>query len=137
MLSDYIPVYWPGTNTWSIPHYELKKYKDYVAKPQAIVLFEGHVVKGVPLLHFGTWGAFGADITGTIQAIAQDPDGACEKLYRSKKVAADTAEFFRKLAKRYPGLVSVRRFAGGRTRGSMKLNVPARCVVKVARRGGR
>lgn len=56
MLSDYIPVYFPSTNEWSIPSRELEKYHDYDTEPQEIELYEGAVIKGIPLVHFGTWG---------------------------------------------------------------------------------
>lgn len=131
MLSDYIPVYWPGTNTWSFPSCELEKYEDYVAEPQDIVLFQGHVVRGIPLVHFGTWGAMFADVGATLKAIVDDPDGACAQMYSSKKVAAETAEFFKELKRRYPEIASMAPFDVRRRRGASKaLKVPAQCVVK-------
>lgn len=39
MLSDYIPVYFPATNEWSIPARELEKYHDYDTEPQEIELY--------------------------------------------------------------------------------------------------
>lgn len=130
MLSDYIPVYWPKSNSWSIPTCELEKYEDYVAEPQDITLYKGHVVRGIPLLHFGTWGIMmGVDVTKTIQEFAKSPKEFSAKSYRSKKVAADTAAFFSALAKRYPRILRVRRFRGGRTQASRRLRVPAGCVV--------
>lgn len=129
MLSDYIPVYWPKSNSWSIPICELEKYEDYVPKPQDIALHEGHVVRGIPLLHFGTWGTMGVDVTKLIQEFAKSPKETGAKAYRSKKVAADVAAFFSALAERYPKLLYVRRFRGGRTRASRRLRVPADCIV--------
>ena len=135
MLSDYIPVYWPESNTWSIPTIELKEYEDYVAKPQNLVLFhEGNVVRGIPLLHFGTWGIVGVDVTATIRHIAKSPKEACAKAFRSGKVAAETAAFFEALKNRYPKIVSVREFRKPRSRKAKYLGVPARCVVKFAPR---
>lgn len=129
MLSDYIPVYWPKTNTWSIPNLELEKYEDYAPEPQDIVLHKGHVVRGIPLLHFGTWGIMAADVGKTIQMLVEAPEETAAKAYRSKKVAADTAAFFSALAKRYPKIRRVRRFTGGRTMASKYLRVPADCIV--------
>lgn len=129
MLSDYIPVYWPKTNSWSIPTCELEKYEDYVPEPQDIALYEGHVVRGIPLLHFGTWGIMGVDVTTTIQGFAKSPKETSAKAYKSKKVAADTAAFFSALAKRYPKILRVRHFRGGRTKASRRLRVPADCIV--------
>ena len=129
MLSDYIPVYWPKTNSWSIPNLELEKYEDYVPEPQAIVLFKGHVVRGIPLLHFGTWGIMGVNVTKLIRGFAGDPEGH-GKLYDSKKAGADAAAFFSALAKRYPKILHVRHFKGGRTPASRRLCVPADCIVK-------
>lgn len=132
MLSDYIPVYWPKTNTWSIPICELEKYEDYIPKPQNITLYNGHVMRGIPLLHFGTWGIMGVDVTKTIQAFTKSPKKTSAKSYKSKKVAADVAVFFSALAKRYPRILHVRRFKGGRTQASKHLRVPASCIVKYA-----
>lgn len=132
MLSDYIPVYWPKTNTWSIPNFELEKYEDYIPKPQNITLYKGHVVKGIPLLHFGTWGLINFDVTKTIHMFARSPKEIIAKAYRSKKVAADVAAFFSALVKRYPKIRHVRRFKGGRTRASKHLRVPADCIIKYA-----
>lgn len=127
MLSDYIPVYWPETNSWSFPSYELEKYKDYVPEPQDIVLYKGSVVKGIPLLHFGTWGAMGVNITKTIQDLAKDPGKKAQACFRSKKVATKTAAFFTELKKRYPDIVDVKPF-DAETNDS-ELNVPKDCVV--------
>jgi len=128
MLSDYIPVYWPKSNSWSIPNFELEKYEDYVPKPQDLTLYKGHVVRGIPLLHFGTWGIMGVNVTKLIQGFAGDPKGH-EKLYDDKKAGADAAAFFSALAKRYPKILRVRHFKGGRTKASRRLRVPADCIV--------
>lgn len=136
MLSDYIPVYYPALNAWSIPNYELENYQDYVAKPQKLSLSYGHVVKGIPLFHLGTWGAFGVDITETIRKIAKNPNRVA-KMYRSKKVAADVAAFFKLLRKRYPRIVSAKPFNRRRSTAAGKLlNVPARYIVSVAEEEG-
>lgn len=128
MLSDYIPVYWPKTNTWSIPNYELRKFRDNVPKPQDIKLYKGHVVRGIPLLHFGTWGIMGVNVTKLVQGFAKDPEGH-GKLYDDKDAGAAAAAFFSALAKRYPRILHARQFRGGRTRASKDLHVPADCIV--------
>jgi len=132
MLSDYIPVYWPESNTWSIPSCEIEKYEDYVAKPQDLVLYEGHVVRGIPLLHFGTWGLFCVNVTKTVRKIVRSPNRACAKAFRSKKVAAKTAAFFAELKRNYPEIASVKPFRGGRKPESKYLDVPASAIVKFA-----
>lgn len=129
MLSDYIPVYWPKTNTWSIPNLELEKYEDYVPEPQDITLYKGHVVRGIPLLHFGTWGIMGVDVTALIRGFAGDPKGH-EKYYDDKKAGADAAAFFSALAERYPEILRVESFEGGGTPASKHLRVPEDCIVK-------
>lgn len=131
MLSDYIPVYWPKTNTWSIPNYELEKYEDYVPEPQDITLYKGHVVRGIPLLHFGTWGIVGVDVTETIRAFAKSPETTSAESFSDKKVAADTAAFFSALASRYPEILRVECFKSGRTRASKDLRVPEDCIVSL------
>ena len=75
MLLDYIPVYYPETNQWSIPNREIEKYEDYIASPQEMTLFEGAVIRGIPLIHFGTWGALGVNITEVVRGLAKDPVG--------------------------------------------------------------
>lgn len=136
MLSDYIPVYWPETNRWSVPTYEIEKYIDYCPTPQKMTLHRGHVVEGIPLLHFGTWGIFGVNVTGTIRKIAKNPKTTA-KMYKSKEVAADVAAFFTELRRRYPKIVSVEHFGWGRRPESSELNVPVKCIVSYVKPGGK
>lgn len=138
MLSDYIPVYYPSSNSWSIPAYELMKYEDYVTTPQTIKLWGGHRIKGIPLLHFGTWGLFGVDVTKTIRAFAKDPEKKCAKSYKSKKVAADTAKFFVELKLKYPDIINVKPFDWPKAQDApQRLRVPADCIVKEAVKPGK
>lgn len=133
MLSDYIPVYYPSSNSWSFPVYELVKYEDYVSAPQTIELWGGHKIEGIPLLHFGTWGLLGVDVTKTIRTFAKDPERKCAKSYESKKIAADTARFFAELKLKYPDIVNVKRFDRSKAQdASQRLGVPADCIVKEA-----
>lgn len=123
MLSDYIPVYFPGHNKWSIPTNEVEKYEDYIPEPQELGLYEGAVIKGIPLIHFGTWGAFGVNITEVIRSLAKDPEGYARKSYKDKGTAADVAKFFKALVEKYPGLVEVEGYRDD------DLSVPADCIV--------
>lgn len=129
MLSDYIPVYWPDTNQWSFPSAELEKYEDYVPEPQDIVLFRGHVVRGIPLVHFGTWGAVGVDVTGLLRKLVKEPSATCAACYRSKKTGAEVSAFFVELRKRYPKIEDVDAMPRDND-----LNVPPGCIVA---RGGK
>lgn len=135
MLGDYIPVYYPGLNAWSFPSWEVVKYEDYVPEPRELELYNGSVVRGIPLLHFGTWGVMGVDVTKLIQKLAKNPKLA-EGYYKSRKTAADVAKFFSELRKRYPKIVSVRRFGGGCSKRAKALRVPAACIVKYVQEGG-
>ena len=127
MLLDYIPVYYPETNQWSIPNREIEKYEDYIASPQEMTLFEGAVIRGTPLIHFGTWGALGVNITEVVRGLAKDPVGFAKKSYKHKKTAADVAAFFKTLVGKYPNLVEVTEYRESRESGD--LCVPAGCVV--------
>lgn len=137
MLGDYIPVYYPGLNAWSFPSWEVVGYRDYVPEPQELELHNGSVVRGIPLLHFGTWGAVGVDVTEMVRKFAKSPRKQAGKCYKDEKVAADVAKFFSELRKRYPKIVSARRFRGGCSERSKTLRVPAACIVKyVPPKGG-
>lgn len=128
MLSDFIPIYWPKSNTWSIPACEVEEYEDRVAKPQNLVLYEGHVVKGIPLMHLSVWGYFNVDVTSTVRNIAKNPKRACARMFPED--AAEMAAFYGELKRRYPKIVSVRQFRKGRTPASRYLDVPMAAIVK-------
>ena len=130
MLSDYIPVYWPCVNAWSIPNYELMGFRDFVPEPQDITLWEDHVVRGIPLLHFGTWGIMGVNVTEMIRGFVKDPESIAKDA-PDRKYATKTAAFFKELKRRYPKIVSVRMFKGGTRRASKCLDVPMQCIVHV------
>ena len=135
-MGDYIPVYYPELNAWSFPSWELVKYRDYVPRPQKLGLYNGSVVRGIPLLHFGTWGVMGVDVTKTIRKFAENPKKRAGKGYKNKRVAAAVAKFFSELRKRYPKIVSVKPFKGGCSERSKALRVPAACIVKYVQEGG-
>lgn len=129
MLLDYIPVYYPETNQWSIPGREIETYHDYDPEPQEMTLYKGAVIRGIPLVHFGTWGIFGVNVTECLRDFATNPDETAKRSYKSKKTAAEVSAFFRELVNRYPEIVHVQAFPvlGDDCEG---LHVPECCVVK-------
>lgn len=134
MLSDYIVVYFPESNTWSIPEHELEDYQDYVAEPQVITLYGGYKIKGIPLVHFGTWGLFGVTkdrLATLIRDLMENPERTCPERWKSKKVAAKTAAFFTELKRRYPRITEAKQFDPEGL--SSEPGVPAECFLERTR----
>jgi len=127
MLIDYIPVYFPETNQWSIPGCQIEKCRDYDPEPQDMPLHGGAVIRGIPLFHLGTWGIFGVSVAECLRDLAADPDEAAKRLYRSVRTAAKVSAFFRKLVDRYPDIAQASAFPGHEG-----LRVPECCIVKLS-----
>ena len=105
MLSDYIPVYIPTEDVFSIPTWEITEYTDYIPEPQTMTLHNGAKIRGIPLVHFGTWGLMGVKNLGELlRKLAKYPKRTCKRCYRSQRVRDRVAQFFTELKKKYPGI---------------------------------
>ena len=127
MMSDYIPVYFPGENVFSIPTWEITEYKDYVPEPQVMTLYNGVKIRGIPLVHFGTWGLVGVNLGELLRKFARYPKRTCKRCYRGHKIRARVAQFFAELKKKYPEIRDMTRFEPA---AGDDLRVPAACVVR-------
>lgn len=130
MLSDYIPVYFPESNEYSIPAWEITEYKDYIPEPQIMTLHNGVKIRGIPLVHFGTWGLVGLSWAGLgelLRKLAKYPKRTCKGCYRSRKTQDRVAQFFTELKKKYPGIRDMTRFEPA---AGDDLHVPKACIVR-------
>lgn len=80
-------------------------------------------------MHFGTWGAFGVNITELLREFAANPREACPKKYKSRKVAEDVAAFFEALVGKYPAIKEIKAFSRNRE-DCDPLCVPGEAVVR-------
>ena len=131
MLSDYIPVYYPDFNSFSFPRWEIKEYKDYVPEPQVMTLLNGTKIRGIPLVHFGTWGLTGVrDLVKLLRSLARYPRRTCNRCYRSRKAADKVSKFFTELKKKYPAIKDLTRFKPAEGDDG-DLQVPKECIVSM------
>lgn len=133
MLSDYIAVYIPKGNCFTVPHYELGDIKEFQPEPQVITLRNGVQFEGIPLMHFGTWGLLQLAMAKIklgeyLKGFVEDPESIRE-CYRGPKIGEKAVKFFTELKKKYPEMVKMEEYKEDSDKGT---GVPDYALVKKA-----